>query len=470
MNEIIKYLSIMTLKNIKQIYFIGIGGIGMSAIVRFFKLKGKDIAGYDLTPSPLTASLQNEGINIVFSDDENLIDNKYRDKETTLVVYTPAIPEAHRQLKYFRENNFNVMKRSQILGIITKDYKSVCIAGTHGKTTISTMTAHLFKQSKKGCTAFLGGISKNYETNFLWDKQSKFVVVEADEFDRSFLTLTPETALVSSIDADHLDIYGNKENMHASFQAFAEKINEEGNFIVKKGLPIEWHFTNSVNKFTYSLDDKEADFYADNIWFNGKSYFFDLITPFNSITGIKMGVPGLLNIENAIAAAASALINGVEEYEIYEAMPLFKGIARRFDIQVDTPKIVYIDDYAHHPEEIKAALNSAREMFPNKWLTVIFQPHLFTRTRDFYKEFANALSLADELILTDIYPARELPIEGITSKIIGDLVKKIPVNYCKKENLAEELNIKNNHLVITMGAGNIDREVNKIKEKIKASL
>ena len=456
----------MKLKDIKQTYFIGIGGIGMSAIARFFKLKGKYVAGYDLTPSPLTDALQNEGINIVFSDDENLIDNKFRNAETTLVIYTPAVFETHRQLNYFKNNNFNVMKRSQVLGIITHDYDAVCVAGTHGKTTISTMTAHLFKQSKRGCTAFLGGISKNYKTNFLWNEKSPFVVVEADEFDRSFLTLSPHTALISSVDADHLDIYGNKGNMNIAFQAFAQKIKPRGNFVVKKDLPISWELQNNVAVYTYSLNDQDADFYAYNIRFEDKTYYFDLKTPKSSIKDIKMGVPGLLNIENAVGASALALLNGVTEEEISNAIPLFEGIARRFDIQVDTPEMVYIDDYAHHPEEIKAALKSARDMFPNREMTVIFQPHLYSRTKDFYKEFAQSLCMADELILLDIYPARELPIDGITSKIIGNLVKKIPVLYYKKENLAKELVVRKNHLIITMGAGDIDREVKYIKEKI----
>ncbi|MCL2073997.1 MAG: UDP-N-acetylmuramate--L-alanine ligase [Marinilabiliaceae bacterium] len=459
----------MTLNNIKNLFFIGIGGIGMSAIARFFKSKGVFVAGYDLTPSVITDSLQNEGIEIVFSDDENLINNKFRNNETTLVIYTPAIPATHRQLNYFRNNNFNVMKRSEILGIITQKFNAVCIAGTHGKTTISTMTAFLFKESTIGCTAFLGGISKNYQTNFLLDKESKFVVVEADEFDRSFLTLTPLVALISSVDPDHLDIYENKENLHNAFKTFTQKIKPNGCLVIKKELPFELNFDNEINKFTYSLNDKTADFYAHNIKFDGKNYCFDLIVPKNEIKDIRMGVPGLLNVENAVGACALAFLSGVSVEEIQKIMPRFKGIARRFDIHVDTPQLTYIDDYAHHPEEIKAALNSVKQMFPNKRMIVMFQPHLFSRTRDFCIDFAKSLSMADELILTDIYPARELPIEGITSKSIGDLVTKIPVFYCKKENLADFIQVKSNQVFITMGAGDIDREVYKIKNKLVVS-
>lgn len=451
--------------NYKQVFFIGLGGIGMSAIARFFKLKGLTVAGYDRTPSALTETLQIEGIKIVFSDDENLIDDNFRDVETTLVVYTPAVKE-HRQLKYFRENNFNVLKRSQVLGMITESCNAVCVAGTHGKTTISTMTAHLYRQSQTGCNAFLGGISKNYDTNFFWDENSLFTIVEADEFDRSFLTLKPHTALVSAIDADHLDIYQNKENMIAAFIEFVNKIIPNGNFIVKNNLPVMWDLKDNLNIFTYSLDDNTSDFFAENIRQEDVVYLFDLQTPGGIISNLKTGIPGLVNVENAVGACALALVNNVKVDEIRDALPLFKGIARRFDIQINTPDLVYIDDYAHHPEEIRATLESVRALYPNYKMIVIFQPHLFTRTRDFYQEFAKSLSFADELFLLDIYPAREEPIEGITSKIIGNLVKNIPVHYIAKSEIAEKIPVKSPQVIVTMGAGDIDREVAVVKEKL----
>ena len=358
------------------------------------------------------------------------------------------------------------MKRSQVLGLITEVYDAICIAGTHGKTSISTMTAHLLRNSSLGCTAFLGGISKNYETNFLWDENSKFAVVEADEFDRSFLTLKPRSALISSVDADHLDIYGNKENMTEAFISFTEKIVNEGSLVVKHGLPVKWRAKKSVYDFTYASHGEDAHFFADINYVDATGCYFDLVTPSEYIKDLKLGMPGLINIENAVGACAMALLQGVESDEIREALPTFKGIKRRFDIIVNTPELVYIDDYAHHPEEIKAALKSVRAIYPKHKLTVIFQPHLFTRTRDFYREFAESLSMADKLILTDIYPAREEPIEGVTSKLIGKMVKKIPVRYCSKNEIAENIKLKRKHVVVTMGAGDIDREVNVIKEKI----
>ncbi|MDR2928676.1 MAG: UDP-N-acetylmuramate--L-alanine ligase [Cytophagaceae bacterium] len=460
----------MQLNNIKQLFFIGIGGIGMSAIARFFSLKGCQVAGYDRTPSPVTDALQREGIQIVFSDEDTLINSSFCNPESTLIVYTPAVSAQHRQLTYFRENGFRVLKRSQVLGLITEAFNAVCVAGTHGKTTISTLTAHLYRQSRLGCVAFLGGISKNYDTNFLWDERSRFAVVEADEFDRSFLMLTPQSALVSSVDADHLDIYGNKRNLTDAFVAFGERIVPNGNFIVKSNLPVRWKLGSGVNTISYSLNGP-SDYFAANICRDGIGYRFDLITPATTIGNLKTGVPGLLNVENAVAACAMALVNGVSADEIRAALPAFTGIARRFDIHINTPSLVYIDDYAHHPEEIRATLKSVRAMYPEHHLTTIFQPHLFTRTRDFYTEFAETLGIADELILLDIYPAREEPIEGVTSKIIGDLVKNIPVRYCSKSELAEKITV--NHpqtVIITMGAGDIDREVARVKEKLSAKM
>ena len=454
-----------SLNNIKQVYFVGIGGIGMSAITRFFNLKGLLVAGYDKTPSSVTDALIDEGIKIVFSDDAALINDEFKNADTTLVVYTPAIDASHRQLIFFRENKFRVLKRSQILGLITETYNAICVAGTHGKTTISTMAAHLYKQSSVGCVAFLGGISKNYKTNFLWDENSQFVVVEADEFDRSFLTLTPQSALVSSVDADHLDIYENKDNLTTAFRMFAERIVPNGIFIVKNNLPVKWQLNENVKKLTYSLNGI-SDYFATNIKQDGDSYMFNLVTPEGIINDLKMGISGLLNVENAIGACALALNNGVTEDEIRESLPSFTGIARRFDIHINTPDLVYIDDYAHHPEEIRATLKSVRAMYPQHHILGIFQPHLFTRTRDFYKEFAETLSMTDELILLDIYPAREKPIEGVSSQMIGNLIDNIPVHYYPKEELHNHIPVKKPQVIITMGAGDIDREVLLIKEKL----
>jgi UDP-N-acetylmuramate--alanine ligase len=456
----------MNLNDIKQVFFIGIGGIGMSALARFFKLKGVLVAGYDKTPSSITETLQNEGIQIVFSEEEVLIDAKFKHHETTLVVYTPAVSVTHRQLTYFKNNGFCIMKRSEVLGLITQSYKAICIAGTHGKTTISTLTAHLFKQSEYGCNAFLGGISKNYNTNFLFDEKSEYAIVEADEFDRSFLKLKPYAALISSVDADHLDIYENIENMLEAYQTFGEMARPDNTLVLKYGLPLKFIPNEEACDFTYSITAKKSDFFADNIRYKDNKYFFDLYNPVENIFNLEMNLPGLVNVENAVAASSMALIHGVEEGELRTGLQTFKGIERRFDVHINTKKLIYIDDYAHHPEEIRATLNSVRKMYPKHKLQVIFQPHLFTRTRDFYKEFAEALNIADRLILTDIYPAREEPIEGVTSKIIGNLVTKIPVDYCNKSEVADILNVKRKQVIITMGAGNIDREVPKIKEKL----
>lgn len=456
-------------ENIKQVYFVGIGGIGMSALARYFFLKGMAVAGYDKTPSVITDALQSEGIPVVFSDELNQVESRFLNPGNTLVVYTPAVEASHKQLVFFRQQNFQVLKRSQALGLITSGSNAVCVAGTHGKTTISTLTTHLFTQSNLGCTAFLGGISKNYNTNFLWNGQSPFTVLEADEFDRSFLTLSPHTALVSSVDSDHLDIYGNRESLLDAFQAFGNKVVEGGNLIVKKGLPVNWNLNRGVKVYTYALTDT-ADFYATDIEIVNNLYRFTLVTPNGLISDLTMGIPGLLNVENAVAASALALLNGVSPDEIRIALPLFSGISRRFDVHINTPGLVYIDDYAHHPEEIKATLRSVRALYPNYKITGIFQPHLYSRTRDFVEGFGESLSELDELLLMDIYPARELPIEGVTSEIILKKVKNIPARICSRNELTELLVFNPPQVVISMGAGDIDREVEKIKIKLTSFL
>lgn len=456
-------------ENIKQVYFIGIGGIGMSAIARFYYLKGLKVAGYDRTPSVVTDALEKEGIPVVFSDEVDRIDSVFMNADSTLVVYTPAVEASHRQLVFFRQEGYPVLKRSQILGLITAGSNAVCVAGTHGKTTISTLTAHLFTHSQKGCTAFLGGISKNYGTNFLWNDHSPFVVLEADEFDRSFLTLSPGSALVSSVDSDHLDIYENRENLLEAFQAFGHKVKNNGFLVTKNGLPVDWQLQDGVKVFSYALNGP-ADFYATNLTTEGNLYRFDLVTPSATIEGLQLGIPGLLNVENAVGACALALLNGVTHAEIRAALPGFKGIARRFDMHVNTPEVVYIDDYAHHPEEIRATVRSIKALFPNHYLLGIFQPHLYTRTRDFADEFAQALGELDELVLLDIYPAREQPIEGVSSQIIFKGVGNIPATIVSKEALPGFLTPKLPMVVITMGAGDIDREVEKVKNRVVSFL
>ncbi len=450
---------------VKSVFFIGIGGIGMSALARFFHFKGLAVAGYDRTSSVITDALQDEGISIVFSDEVALVDVAYLNPVTTLVVYTPAVEASHRQLLFFREQNFRVLKRSQVLGIITDGSNAICVAGTHGKTTISTLTTHLFTQSNKGCTAFLGGISKNYNTNFLWNGNSSYVVLEADEYDRSFLTLSPHSALISSVDSDHLDIYGTRENLLEAFQSFGQRVVDGGMLVTKKGLPVNWQLNKKVKVYTYSLYGK-SDFYATNIEISNGSYKFSLVTPDGTIDDLRMGIPGLLNVENAIGACALALLNGVTSHEIQQSLPLFMGISRRFDIHINTPDLVYIDDYAHHPEEIRATLRSIRAIYPKHYLVGIFQPHLYTRTRDFSSDFAASLSELDELLLLDIYPARELPIEGVTSEIILNEVKDIPAQICSKAELLGLLPFRKPQVVITMGAGDIDREVKNIKDRM----
>ena len=456
----------MKLNSYKQVFFIGIGGIGMSALARYFKMKGVEVGGYDRTASQLTEELQKEGISIVFSDEEKLIDEKFKNSKTTLVVFTPAVPNTHRQLNYFKNNGFTVKKRSEVLGLISGEYQSICVAGTHGKTTISGLTSHIFKNSSLGCMAFLGGISKNYNTNFLWTENTNYAIMEADEFDRSFLQLKPFTALISSVDADHLDIYESKEKVHEAYKKFAESVPSDCALIIKHGLPVDFKLQKYVRCFTYSITDKNADFFGSNVIRRNNRFAFTLKTPYSKIN-LEINLPGLINIENAVAACALALANGVEEEELKKALSSFQGMERRFDTQINTQTLVYIDDYAHHPEEIKATLSSIRKMYFGYKITVIFQPHLYSRTRDFHKEFAQALSLADNLILLDIYPAREEPIAGVSSKMIGDLVNKIPVQYCQKNEIVDNISLKRHHVVVTMGAGDIDREVKIIKEKLQ---
>ena len=451
----------------KKIYFIGAGGIGMSAIVRYYNYLGYKTAGYDKTPSMLTQHLQQAGTEIHFTDHESMIPADFKnDKENTLVVYTPAVPPDSSELGWFKNNGFRVIKRSEALEEISADKRTLAVAGTHGKTTTSTMLAHILTHSGVECTAFLGGISVNYNTNLLISKNN-VLVAEADEFDRSFLKLWPYIAVITSTDADHLDIYENHDSLKGAFKAFASQVSEFGSLVVKAGTDKDILSKSKARVYQYSYD-KKCDFYASDIVEKDGGYFdFTLNYPQGSIEGCSVGVPGWINVENAIAAGAVSLLQGVNPSQLKEALLCFKGVARRFDIRINTSLCSYIDDYAHHPKEIEAAISSMRNIFKGRKLTVIFQPHLYTRTRDFADDFAKSLSLSDELILLDIYPAREKPIEGITSQIILEKADVKNKDLVDKQRLIEHLEGRDIDVLVTLGAGDIDRLVQPITDYLK---
>lgn len=452
--------------NFIQYYFLGIGGIGMSAIARYFNAKGYAVAGYDRSESKLTNDLKAEGIEVIFDASEEAIPTKYRNASNTLVIITPAIPEEHEQLQYFLKHHFKLMKRAEVLGEITRQSKSLCIAGTHGKTTTSTMTAHLLYQSHVECSAFLGGISNNYNSNLLISNQSNYVVVEADEYDRSFHQLTPYMAVITSVEPDHLDIYGTYQSVIESFEHFASLIVPGGALIVNSNVQIHPQLQKGVKVYTYGLNEK-ADFHAENINTAKGNISFDFVTPTETIHDIRLGVPVLINIENGIAAMALAWLNGVTNEEIRMAMSTFSGIYRRFNVVFRNEKVVYMDDYAHHPSELKTSIASIRQMYPDRKITGIFQPHLYSRTKDFAHEFADVLSGLDELILLDIYPARELPIDGVSSELI---LKDVNLNdkiLTTKENLLTLLDQKELDVLVTFGAGDIEKMVPEIKNYLK---
>jgi len=438
----------------KNVYFIGIGGIGMSAIARYYNVKGYAVSGYDKTPSPLTHALEDEGIGVHYTDDISFIPE---DKEETLVVYTPAIPKDMGELVYVQENGYRVIKRSRMLGEIATGQRCMAVAGTHGKTTTSTLVSHLFTDSGEGCSAFLGGISKNYDSNLL-THSNDVIVAEADEFDRSFLQLFPEIAVITSMDADHLDIYGDEAHIVEAFKEFASQVS--GTVIVKHGLDITSKDT-KAKIYTYAYDNPEADFYAEPM----ENGHFNLHYPGGVIEDCVVGIPGWVNIENGVGASAIGLTYGLDPQKIRKALASFSGVKRRFDMQVNLDGLVYIDDYAHHPNEIAAAISSIKGRYPEYRYTAIFQPHLYTRTRDFADEFAEALSLADRVILLDIYPAREEPIPGVTSEIIFKGITAPEKILMKKEELLEYLqgqSLEGRELFITLGAGDIDRLVGPI--------
>jgi len=448
--------------NLNSVFFIGIGGIGMSALARYFKQMGLEINGYDRTPTKLTQELINEGIDVFFDDNIELISPAFRQKETTLVVFTPAIPKEHLQLNFFKNSGFEVLKRAEVLGSISKNYKTVAVAGTHGKTTVSTIISHLLYCSHLGCNAFVGGISKNYQSNLILSEQSDYMVVEADEFDRSFLKLFPYFAVITATDADHLDIYQNSDNMLKSFQDFSKQIDSKGVLFVKRHLYQTFIDTSARLLFTYALNEN-ADFYAKNIRHENEIYRFDLKTPMGELHNFTIGMPGLVNVENAVAALAVALTAGANVNVLRQALAQFSGIARRFDYRINNSELVYIDDYAHHPEELKAIIHSVKNIYPNKKITGIFQPHLYSRTRDFAEGFARSLSLLDQVVLLDIYPARELPIEGVSSQIIFDKILLKNKIFCKKEELLSVLKNQNIEVLLTLGAGDIDKMVEPIE-------
>ena len=451
----------MNINTLQSVYFIGAGGIGMSALVRYFLSKGKHVGGYDRTESQLTEQLKKEGADIHYEENVESISNLFKDPKQTLVIYTPAIPATHKELVYFKENGFEIQKRAQVLGMLTQTEKGLCVAGTHGKTTTSSMAAHLLHQSHVGCNAFLGGISKNYGTNLLLSDKSEYVVIEADEFDRSFHWLTPYATIITATDSDHLDIYGTREAYLESFSKYTSLVREDGFLIVRKGIELTPAVKEGVTIYTYSIE--EGDFHAENIKIENGEIYFDYISPLGNISNIQLGVPVYVNIENGIAAMALAQIGGATEEEIRAAMPTFKGVDRRFDFKIKNDKVVFLSDYAHHPAEIRQSISSIKTLYPNKKVTAVFQPHLYTRTRDFYKDFADSLSLLDEVILLDIYPAREMPIEGVSSQLIYDHLREgMNKTMCSKEELMGILQERNIEVLITLGAGDIENYVPKI--------
>jgi UDP-N-acetylmuramate--alanine ligase len=455
------------LLHIRNVYFLGIGGIGMSALARYFKFTGRNVAGYDRTPTALTEAMHAEGIDIHFDDDIRKIPSNW-DPASTLAVFTPALPEEHKELSWFRERPIPLLKRAKVLGLVCNERSGIAVSGTHGKTTVSTMVANILNKTHRGCGAFLGGISKNFGTNLLLPKvESPWIVAEADEFDRSFLHLTPLLALVTSIDADHLDIYGQKEKIVESFERFISQIQPGGSLVIKKGVELNTEKT-TAKIYSYSLN-QEADFTTINLQLNseGGFYQFDIKTPGGIIDGCKMNYPGLLNVENAVGAASLAFLAGATPAEIKNGLEDYQGVIRRFDVRFRNEKYIFIDDYAHHPEELKAIISSVKELFKGRKLTGIFQPHLYSRTRDFSAEFASSLDLLDYAILIPLYPAREEPIRGISSEIIFNQMKLQDKHLVTKPQMLDILRSEKCEIVLTMGAGDIDNLAGDIIEILK---
>ena len=456
----------MNPKDIKAVYFIGIGGIGMSAIARYFISRGLVVGGYDKTPSELTRRLEKEGALIHYDENVDEIPHTCKNAQHCLVVYTPAIPSSHKELQYFHENGFEIQKRAQVLGTLTRQMRGLCVAGTHGKTTTSTMCAHIMHQSHLDCNAFLGGISKNYGTNYILSPATDYVVIEADEYDRSFHWLQPYMTVITSTDPDHLDIYGTKEAYLESFRHYTELIQPGGALIIHRGLEMKEHLQPGVKRYDYSLN--EGDFHAENIRIENGEITFDFISPLENVKNIELGQPIPINIENGLAAMAMAQLAGCTAEELRVGMLSFSGVDRRFDFKIKTPKLVFLSDYAHHPKEILQSARSMRQLYHDRHITAIFQPHLYTRTRDFYPEFAEALSLLDEVILTDIYPAREKPIEGVTSKLIYDqLAPGVEKQLITKDEVIPLVKSRQFDVLIVLGAGDLDVLVPQIANILK---
>lgn len=443
------------------VYFVGAGGIGMSAIARYFIRKGLVVAGYDKTPSHLTEQMEREGMLIHYEEDVDLIPAECRNPRECLVIYTPAIPEEHREMQYFRAGGFEIKKRAQVLGMLTREHKGLCVAGTHGKTTTSTMCAHIMHNSSPDCNAFLGGISKNYGTNYILSDSSDYVVIEADEFDRSFHWLRPWMTVITSTDPDHLDIYGTKEAYLESFRHYTTLIQPGGALILHVGLEMKADVPEGVRTYTYGVD--EGDFHAENIRIANGEIAFDFVSPIETVRDIRLGQPVPINIDNGVGAMAMAQLNGCTAEELRRGMETYKGVDRRFDFALRTDRHVVLSDYAHHPKEIYQSAKSMREVYHDRHITAIFQPHLYTRTRDFYAEFADALSQLDEVILCDIYPAREQPIPGVTSQLIYDRLRPgVEKSMIHKEDVPALVRSRDFDVLIILGAGDLDNYVPEI--------
>ena len=457
----------MEIKDIKAVYFVGAGGIGMSAIARYFIHRGIVVAGYDKTPSNLTKQLEKEGMLIHYTEDVTEIPHACKDPKTCLVIYTPAIPAEHKELVFFREGGFEIQKRAQVLGTLTRTHKGLCVAGTHGKTTTSTMCAHIMHQSSIDCNAFLGGISKNYGTNYILSDNSDYVVIEADEFDRSFHWLRPWMSVITATDPDHLDIYGTKEAYLESFRHYTELIQPGGALIIHTGLEMKPNVQEGVKVYEYSLD--KGDFHAENIKIDNGNITFDFISPIGCVKNVELGNPVPINIVNGVAAMAMAQLNGCTAEELRYGMATYRGVDRRFDFALKNDRHVLISDYAHHPKEIFQSAKSIKQLYSNRKITAIFQPHLYTRTRDFYKDFADALSQLDEVILCDIYPAREQPIPGVTSKLIYDnLAEGVEKSMIKTDEVLDLVKSRDFDILVILGAGDLDNQVPKIAKILES--
>lgn len=457
----------MEIKDIKAVYFVGAGGIGMSAIARYFIHRGIVVAGYDKTPSNLTKQLEKEGMIIHYTEDVTEIPHACKDPKTCLVIYTPAIPAEHKELVFFREGGFEIQKRAQVLGTLTRTHKGLCVAGTHGKTTTSTMCAHIMHQSSVDCNAFLGGISKNYGTNYILSDNSDYVVIEADEFDRSFHWLRPWMSVITATDPDHLDIYGTKEAYLESFRHYTELIQPGGALIIHTGLEMKPNVQEGVKIYEYSLD--KGDFHAENIKIDNGNITFDFISPIECVKNVELGNPVPINIVNGVAAMAMAQLNGCTAEELRYGMATYRGVDRRFDFALKNDRHVLISDYAHHPKEIFQSAKSIKQLYSNRKITAIFQPHLYTRTRDFYKDFAGALSQLDEVILCDIYPAREQPIPGVTSKLIYDnLAESVEKSMVKTDEVLDLVKSRDFDVLVILGAGDLDNQVPKIAKILES--